>query len=305
MTDLRSLDPEHAARVLEAHGDYRILRRFVPQDAFGVEPDGGPAVATIVDTETTGTDPRYDAIVEMTVLRFEYCAATGRVCRITDVYSSFEEPEGPIPPEATAIHGITDEMVAGHRIDDARVEALLSGASCVIAHNAAFDRPLLERRLPVFAKKAWGCSHAQVPWEHEGFSGSKLEYLAWQSGFFFDAHRSEVDCRVLLEVLRRPLPRSGRTALSVLLERAQTPALVLWATGSPFDSKDALKARGYRWDPEQRCWHRRLTRDQLGDECAWLKSAVYGGRSAQVDVEVQDATVRFSARRGVRKPRVV
>jgi DNA polymerase-3 subunit epsilon len=298
-------DPEHAARVLESHGDYRVLRRFVPQDAFGVEAEGGPAVGVVVDTETTGTDSRYDEIVELTVLRFEYCATSGRVCRITDVYSSLEEPRRPIPPEATAIHGITDEMVAGRRIDDARVEALLSGATHVIAHNAAFDRPLLERRIPAFAKKSWACSHAQVPWEQEGFSGSKLEYLAWQSGFFFDAHRSEVDCRVLLEVLRRPLPRCGRTALAVMLERAQTPALVLWATGSPFESKDALKMRGYRWDPEQRCWHRRLQREQLGDECAWLRNAVYGGRAAQVDVEVQDATVRFSGRRGVRKPRVV
>lgn len=298
-------DPERAARVLEGHGDYRVLRRLVPQDAFGIEPQGGPAIGVIVDTETTGTDSRYDEIVELTVLRFEYCATTGRVCRITDVYSSFEQPQRPIPAAATAIHGITDAMVAGRRIDDARVEALLSGAGHVIAHNAAFDRPLLERRLPAFAKKAWACSHAQVPWEQEGFSGSKLEYLAWQSGFFFDAHRSEVDCRVLLEVLRRPLPKSGRTALAVMLERAQAPALVLWATGSPFEAKDALKARGYRWDPDQRCWHRRLNREDVGDECAWLREAVYGGRAAQVDVEEQDATVRFSARRGVRKPRLI
>jgi hypothetical protein len=36
-----------------------------------------------------------------------------------------------------------------------------------------------------------------------------------------------------------------------------------------------------------------------------MKNAVYGGRSAQIDVEVLDARVRFSGRPGVRKAKVI
>ncbi len=298
-------DPERAARVLESHPDYRILRRLEVRNDFGATPEGAPGVAVVVDTETTGTDVRGDHVIELAMLRFEYCLVTGRVCRVTDVYTEFDDPGVPIPPESTAIHGITDAMVAGRRIDEARVAKLLEGVGVVIAHNAAFDRPFLERRLPVFAQKPWACSHAQVPWAEEGFPGSKLEYLGVASGFFFDAHRSEIDCRALLEVLSRPLPKSGRTALAVMLERARAPSLWLWATGSPFDSKDALKARGYRWNADKRCWYAMLTQEQLDAECAWLKNAVYGGRAAQVEVEVQDAKVRFSGRPGPRRPKVI
>lgn len=298
-------DHESAARVLEQHPDYRVLRRLEIRDDFAVVPQGAPGVALVVDTETTGTDPRADRIIEIALVRFEYCMATGAVCRVTEVYSELEDPGEPIPPASTAIHGITDEMVRGHRIDDARVARILDGVALVIAHNAAFDRPFLERRLPVFAAKHWACSHAQVPWAEEGYAGSKLEYLGVGAGFFFEAHRSEIDCRALLEVLRRPLPKSGRTALSVMLERARQPGIVVWATGSPFESKDVLRARGYRWQAEKRCWYKPLNPGELDAECAWLKNAVYGGRAAQVEVEVQDAKVRFSGRPGVRKARVI
>jgi hypothetical protein len=43
---------------------------------------------------------------------------------------------------------MTDEMVAGHRIDDRAVSDLLSRVVLVIAHNADFDRRFLERAFP-------------------------------------------------------------------------------------------------------------------------------------------------------------
>jgi len=187
-----TFDPESTARVLEAHPDYRVLRRLEVRDDFEMALQRPPGVAVVVDTETTCTDSRADHIIELALVRFEYCLASGAVSRVTRVYSELEDPGEPIPPESTAIHGITDEMVQGRRIDDAQVAQLLDGAAVVIAHNAAFDRPFLERRLPVFAQQHWACSHAQVPWAEEGFSGSKLEYLgvSWGSSSRGTAARS-------------------------------------------------------------------------------------------------------------------
>jgi DNA polymerase III subunit epsilon len=77
--------------------------------------------------------------------------------------SALEDPGRPIPPESTAIHGITDDMVKGQRFDDAAVASLLDGVALVIAHNATFDRPFLEARFPLFEHLHWGCSIRDIP----------------------------------------------------------------------------------------------------------------------------------------------
>src|SRR5690606_29949165 len=53
------------------------------------------------DLEATGTDPWHDRIIEIALFRTD-----GRG------YSTLVNPHRPIPPEATAVHGITDEDVA-------------------------------------------------------------------------------------------------------------------------------------------------------------------------------------------------
>jgi DNA polymerase III subunit epsilon len=296
-----------AARVLESSADYRVLRRLLPHDEFAAAPPGARIQrAAILDTETTGTDTQLDAVIELAVLVFEYDADSGTVLRVVDVYDGLEDPGREIPPSSTAIHGITDEMVAGQRLDDARVAAMLQGVQWVIAHNAGFDRPMIERRMPLFEKLRWACSLADVDWEREGFPGAKLQYLAIHLGFFFEGHRSEIDCRALLEVLSRPLPRSGERGLALLLRSAAESRLRLWATNSAFETKDVLRGRGYRWDAARRCWHTVISgRDPAVEEAAWLKREVFGGRTAEIEVEVLDATVRFSVRPGLRRKRML
>jgi DNA polymerase-3 subunit epsilon len=300
-----NVDVEKAAQQLEAHPDFKVLRRLVPRDAFEESAAGPIATAVVLDTETTGRDHDTDKVIEIALVKFEYEVDTGRVIRVSDVYSGLEDPGFPIPAETIAIHGITDDMVAGHQLDDARIAEFMVGTQWVIAHNASFDRPFTEARLPLFKDVAWACTHVQIPWADEGFSGSKLEYLAWSSGFFYDAHRSEVDCRALLELLRHPLPKSKQIALHALLTQAAEPVLRLWATGSPFDSKDVLRIRGYRWDAARKVWHRVVAKSAAAEESVWLKEHVYKNRPAQIEVEVIDAKIRFADRPGPRKTRVI
>lgn len=289
---------EQAAQVLQSSADYRVLRRLVPRDDFGVRLSGTLLKGAIVDTETTGTDPATDRIIELCVLVFEYSAETGEVAWVSDVYDGLEDPRIAIPPQSTAIHGITDEMVSGEALDDEAVEGLLDGVHWVVAHNAAFDRPLLERRLPIFARLNWLCSMKEVPWSDLGFPGTKLEYLATERGFFYEGHRSEIDCRALLEVLRVPLPGKDHSPWQLLLAAGPRRSYKLWALGAPFETKDQLKARGYRWDGERRTWYKLLDHDEAAAEAQWLRETIYAGRSHKVEVEVLEAATRYSARRG-------
>jgi DNA polymerase-3 subunit epsilon len=231
---------------------------------------------------------------------FEFAPDTGEVLRVIDVYSGLEDPGRPIPPESTAIHGITDEMVAGKRIDDGRVAAVLAGVSIVIAHNASFDRPFLERRLPAFARLPWACSMSQIDWKAEGFGSVGLEFLAYRSGFFYDAHRSEMDCRALLEVINRPLPGSGNRPLGILQAPLSQTDWRVYAVGAAFETKDLLKARGYRWDAGQKLWHQTLPESEMPAEIEWLKAEVYKRPRVTLDFEGLDALVRFSGRPGKR-----
>lgn len=110
------------------------------------------------------------------MVKFDY-TPDGRIARIRDTFSAFNEPSAPISAEVTALTGITNEMVAGHKFDDAAVTAFAESGVITIAHNSAFDRRFVERYWPVFEQKAWGCSMSEIDWRKHGFTGSQLGYL--------------------------------------------------------------------------------------------------------------------------------
>src|SRR5260370_20631968 len=151
-------------------GDISILRRQ-------------KLVAAVVDVETTGINPHSDRIIELGIGLFEYDRQNGRIYKVLGSWEWFEDPCFSIPSEITNITGITDEMVAGHCIDNRAVDDLLRLVVLVIAHSADFDRRFLEKRLPVFATKHWACSRADIDWKAEGIRSSALEFVAYSLGF--------------------------------------------------------------------------------------------------------------------------
>jgi DNA polymerase III subunit epsilon len=274
------MDPalEQMADALVETGDYRVIRRLVPQTQYHPPDDIPKLVAAVVDVETTGTNPDRDRIIELGVCLFEYGRHDGRIYKVLGSWEWFEDPGIPIPPQITNITGITDEMVAGHCIDDRAVSGLLGRVVLVIAHNAAFDRRFLERRLPAFATKHWACSHSDIDWKDEGIRSSALEFIAYALGFFHDGHRAGNDCRATLHMLAQQLPGTGRLALQALLEQARLPTWRLWARDAAIEKKDLLKNRGYTWSPGEfgrpRCWYRDVSDADKATEVVWLRANV-------------------------------
>lgn len=293
-----SLSHDAMAQALDAHPDYKVLRRLVPRDDWGTASISETQRVIVLDTETTGLDAKNERIIELALLSVLVDTTTGQPVGPVTTYESFEDPGKPIPPAITEITGIDDSMVLGQRIDDARVAELVQAADLIVAHNAGFDRPFVEARLPVFATRAWNCSFAGIDWKAQGSGSAKLEFLAHERGWFYDAHRALVDCHALLQVLATPL-KNGQSGLQQLLQGASNTRYKLRATGAPFEAKDALKARGYRWDNENRVWWTTLMgQAALQQEADWLKANAYNGRSARVQIEAQTALVQFSARAG-------
>jgi len=291
----------HMADTLAAHPDFKVLRRLVPCLNYPApEPGALTQRVLILDTETTGLDVRSEQIIELAMLAVDVDLRTGLPVGPVEVYEDFEDPGKPIPPAIVQITGIDSGMVQGHRLRDAVVNDMVSRADLIVAHNAGFDRPFVEARLPVFVGKAWACSFAGIDWKALGTGSAKLEFLAHESGWFYDAHRAQVDCHALLQVLSRSWKDDGPTGLATLMLAAQHTRYKLRAVAAPFESKDKLKARGYRWDSEGRVWSTTLAHaEALQAEGAWLKAEVYGQRSAHVLIEALNSQVQFSSRAGV------
>jgi DNA polymerase III subunit epsilon len=290
---------DEALALLDAHG-YRVTRPFEPRTTYSdLQAPENLLKAAVLDTETTGMNQASDKIIELGIVVFQYCPQTGQVYRVLETFNELEDPGMSIPAESTKIHNITDAMVAGKRIDDAAVHALLSDVSLVIAHNADFDRGFVEARLPLFAQKAWACSLKQVPWKSEGYGGASLEFLAYRNGFHYSGHRASADCHALLEVLQCDLSVSGGKALKTLLANARGKEIKVWALNAPFESKDKLKGRNYRWAAERKTWHGSVLQASLEQEVAWLREHIYQGHSFKLELEKIDARHRFSSRRGI------
>lgn len=302
------MTPDEMAQQLEAHPDFRVLRRLVPCSDFGPAPVAADGAQTspgfqrvlVLDTETTGLSHQADKIIELAMLLVSVDLATGLPFGPVTLFEGFEDPGMPIPAIAKEVTGISDDMVQGHRLDDAQVQAVVDQADLIVAHNAGFDRPFVEARFPGFAQKAWACSFADIDWKAAGAESSKLSALAQNQGWFYDAHRAQVDCHALLQVLAKPMVLTApTTGLSQLMAVAAKPSFKLRAIGSPFETKDLLKARGYRWDGDGKVWFCTLTdQERLDAELEWLKSEVYGRRNARVEIEALDSLMRYSARPG-------
>jgi len=286
------------AEMLSASPDYRVLRRLTPRTEFAS--CDGQAIKTgiLLDVETTGLNTTQDEIIELAMVKFDYLP-DDRIARITDVFSGFNEPSISIPEEITELTGITDEMVSGHRIDPHAVASFVSDAVLVVAHNANFDRKFAERYWPQFERKPWACSATEVEWRKHGFDGSRLGYLLAGIGLFHQAHRAIDDCRALIEILSADVPNLNRSAFAVLLERARRKTVRIWAEQSPFELKDTLKKRGYRWsdgsDGRPRSWYIDVDEANETAEIEFLRTTIYL-RDIDPRIQMMSATNRFSSR---------
>ena len=110
-----------------------------------------------VDTETTGTDPATDRVVEIGVV---ILTPSGD----RTPHRWLLNPEGPIPAEATKVHGISDRTVAWAPTFSQiapELAALLSGCDLTGYNLRSFDIPILKAEF-ARAGRPWPCADARV-----------------------------------------------------------------------------------------------------------------------------------------------
>ena len=111
-----------------------------PYDFTEVTKDTNKEEFTVIDIETTGFGDRA-GIVELAAVKFK----NGKVC---DTFNSLINPQIPIPPSATMVHGIRDADVA----DSPSLWEVMPyfekfiGNSTIVGHNVSFDLNFLLRK---------------------------------------------------------------------------------------------------------------------------------------------------------------
>lgn len=174
-----------------------------------------------LDLETTGLDPKTDAIVAAAVVPF-----VGGEARPA-LIDALVNPGRPIPPSSQQIHGITDAMVRDAVAAPAIVGDLLRACAerVVVGHSVAFDLAVVNRcahayGLAPLAGLALDVGRlARVV--HPGWGHPSLEQLARHFGISTDGrHTAAGDARIageaFVSLLERLERRGARTVADLL-----------------------------------------------------------------------------------------
>jgi DNA polymerase III subunit epsilon len=263
------------ARLMADADDQRIcLSRVRPLDEWPVLADPILPIRTIavVDTETEGLDPRLHQVIEIAVA-FAETDAHGRIVRVTGKGQSFNNPGRPLSPQIRDLTGLTDAMLAGQRVNVAHVAKRLNAVDIIVAHNCAHDRPFAEALLPDLQDKPWVCSLNNAAWQAWGFDGRKQDHLLMQSGLFNPTkHRALADVASLMALLNVVTP-TGRSVLTECIDHAKKPTWLFRAEGLPFEYRQRIKDRGWRWLAAEKVWWAEVPHADRAAEEQWYDQA--------------------------------
>lgn len=276
LNSVSTIHAEAAVGLLQHHPDYRIIRRIgepVDLAVSASEAQEPLRVGIAIDVESTGLNPQTDVVIEIAMQRFRFDRA-GNIVEVGVARTWREDPGFALPAKITQITGLRDEDLAGQVIDTAAATEILTSADIVVAHNALFDRGFVEARLPAAAGLPWGCSMREVDWQELGFEGRSLSFLLMQMGWFYPPHRAEIDVAALLHLLSHAC-KDGERILAKLVAKAERPTVRIDALKAPFEIKDVLKERGYRWDSAKGNWWIEVADDAVESEQLWLQRNKY------------------------------
>lgn len=291
------MNEKQAVELLRKSENYKVLEHLQPVEVYQLGEPEDPRLVMVLDTETTGLDTGRDKIIELGFVVCRYDAKTGFMHDVVARYDGFEDPGEPLVEEVKELTGINDEMLIGQTLDDGTTNEWLAKSDLIIAHNAGFDRKMVERRFPQAEGCNWGCSVNGVDWRAEGVGSAKLDYLGFTFGYFFDGHRAVNDAEATLHLLSMKLPKSGMTVMSALLESARKSYVrFLVRFNYNKDAIASVKSRGYRWMQDKKLWHRMVESADQGVEMEWLEEAIYKGNKADVTQALITAKEMYSIR---------
>lgn len=178
----------------------------------------------VLDTETTGTAPQVDRIVEIGCVELVDGVPTGRE------WHRYIDPKMKMPEGAFRVHGLSDEFLRGKPVFAMVAHELLTfiGDAQIVAHNASFDLRFLNAefarlRLPNAYREE---DHVDtLAMARKKFPGApaKLDNLVSRFGLITPdrtTHGALLDARILVQVYAE-LRGDKQRALDLAVEAAE------------------------------------------------------------------------------------
>ena len=176
--------------------------RYISHDLKGNRIDRFVNNYVVIDVETSGLSYINSEITELSAIKVVNDEEI-------DTFTSLVKPKEPIPAAATAVNGITNDMVA----DAPAIEEVLPkyldfiGENIVIGHNVNFDIDFIYESSVRILNKPFSNNYSDtLPLAHQyvfGVENFKLGTLAAHFRIFeSDPHRSLSDCRTTNAIYR-------------------------------------------------------------------------------------------------------
>jgi DNA polymerase-3 subunit epsilon len=211
----------------------------------------------ILDTETTGLDPKKDSIIEVAAILVDLnhkrieCQRSGLIYALTN-------------QDSEKITGISQLMLDGVKsaFDDPfnSIKIMAKQSLCVIAHNAEFDKGFVEAKGIVLSginnlPLEWICSYRDFNYDIQT-ENKKLSTLA--EAYSVDsggAHRALSDVTMLAHILFK-VPNIEEQIFCAI-ESKKKPEIKIISL-APFDQKEEVKKSGFRWNPIDKTWWKNI-----------------------------------------------
>lgn len=271
---------ENAFKILSENKNYEILTKIDSNiTSYNELKDNRKLFKiAVLDTETTGLN-----IDELELIDLGYqiitVDANGNIFDVKKSRSFLQEPkdEKSISDEITAITGITYEETKNKSIPWDTVKKDFRDVQLIIAHNASFDRPVMEKYCDIFKELKWGCSLKQIKWEKDLNYYDKKDLNSLNRNLkknFFDGHRALNDVKATINILN--FRHEGTTILKYLFENSKKEKFYINAKNSSFNQKDVLKENDYKWIVQDniKSWMKEVTEEEILEELKWLKETL-------------------------------
>ncbi|WP_158916462.1 DNA polymerase III subunit epsilon [Caulobacter sp. S45] len=227
----------------------------------------------VLDTETTGIDPRSGhRMIEIACIEIEDLLPTGAY------FHRFIDPERDIEPEAEKVHGISRASLIGKPKFGEKVICeefldFVAGAQ-LVAHNAAFDRGFVNMELervgrPALPEARWTCTYELAKKRFPGMYNS-LDALCKRFKISLaerEKHGALIDTR-LLSMVYLELQGGKERALDLGPSKAARAATVAAeAVGYPPRARPLAPLS----TAAEREAHLKFVQGQLKDKAIWLQ----------------------------------
>lgn len=254
----------------------------------------------VIDIETTGLDVNSHELIGLAAMLVEVQKSTGCLIRVLERYDGLQEPTQELSPWAADILGYDHSALVGKQFDHQRITELVQGCDLVVAHNAHFDRPFVERVITAFQGRQWVCSLHDIDWwSLEGQEAASVEKLALRLGHKMDSFTPMSTVEAMVHILASPLPVTKQTGFGVLISASKGPFIKFVIPDPEQKLETVMLEYSIEFSEKDRAWTTVLWReDALAFESELVDLAVFDRRVRAFQVQELDPLLRFSSASG-------